>query len=98
MAEEKKQDYAEEKVSVPEIRTRDANSIDEENNQAGPSAPATTPRSLAQKMNLEAEGSAGDPKRLKLTPTKPIHESEGELSEPKRLKTSGEEVRKLREE
>ena len=89
LAEEKKQDYAEEKVSVPEIRTRDANSIDEENNQAGPSAPVTTPRSLAQKMNLEAEGSAGDPKRLKLTPTKPIHESEGELSEPKRLKTSG---------
>ena len=79
LAEEKKQNYVEEKVIVPEIKTRDANSIDEERNQAGPSVPAATPRSLAQKMSLEAEG----------TPIKPVHESEGEMSEPKRLKTSG---------
>ena len=89
LAEEKKQDYVEEKIVIPEIRARDAHSIDEERNQAGPSTPTSTPRSSAQKMSLEGDGGEEDSKRLKVTPAKPVHESEGEMSEPKRLKTSG---------
>ena len=89
MAEEKKQDYAEEKIVIPEIRAQDAHSIDEERNQAGPSIPTSTPTGSAQKMSLEGNGGEEDAKRLKVTPVKPVHESEGEMSEPKRLKTSG---------
>ena len=89
LAEEKKQDYVEEKIVIPETRAQDAHSIDEARNQAGPSMPMSTPRSSAQKMSLEVDGGEEDSKRLKVTPVKPVHESEGEMSEPKRLRTSG---------
>ena len=91
IAEDKKVDYAEEKVTLPVVNLRDPNLVDEAHNQAGPSAPATTPRSPAQKSGFTMEGGEGDPKRMKFSPSKTVHGSEGESSEPKRLKTGEKE-------
>ena len=38
------------------------------------------------------EGGEGDPKRFKLTPSKPVHGSEGESSETKRFKAGDEKA------
>ena len=90
VAEDKKLDYVEEKVIVSPTRIRDPNMVDKTHNQAGPSVPATTPRSPAQKSGFSMAGDEGDAKRLKLTIFKLAHESEGESSETKRQKV-GEE-------
>ena len=65
LAEDKKVDYAEEKITLPLMKLKDPNMVDEARNQAGPSAPATTPRSQAQKSGFTMEGGEGDPKKPK---------------------------------
>ena len=84
LAEDKKTDYIEEKVMLPKVTLQDPHMVDEARNQAKPSAPATTPRSPAQKSNFPVDGEEGDPKRMKLSPGKAVHKSEGESSESRR--------------
>ena len=90
IAEDKRSDYIEERVSVPPTRVKDPNMVDDMNNQAGPSMPGTTPRSSAQKSGLSMAGDEGDAKRLKLTTFKLVRENEGESSETKRQKVGDE--------
>ena len=90
LAEEKRQDYVEERVIIPAVKVPDADTKDETRNQTGPSAPMATPRSSPQKIGLNTVDTEGDSKRVKLTPSKPVHGSEGEHPEPKRLRMEDE--------